>query len=84
MSYRIHQKGSTVVTSGFCKKVRDLLRVVILAYCIDAGAQADGSTHSSIPVPRAKKGPRRWQVEVGADGLLLGVARPPVSEQVRP
>ena len=44
---------------------------------------AESDRHSSIPVPRAKRGPRRWQVELGADGLLLGASRPPPSHQVR-
>ena len=53
------------------------------AVCVDAGTRQEQSMHSSTPVPRAKQGPRRWQAEVGADGLLQGPARPPASEEVR-
>lgn len=40
-----------------------------------------GSTQSSIPLPRVKKGERRWQVELGADGLLRGCEGPSSSRE---
>lgn len=40
-----------------------------------------GDLRSSVPLPRAKKGVRRWQVELGADGLLRGCEGPPTSAE---
>ncbi|BDA50059.1 FO synthase [Coccomyxa sp. Obi] len=48
-----------------------------------ASTSGAGDLRSSIPLPRMKKGVRRWQVEVGASGLLEGCEGPPTSPEVK-
>ena len=47
-------------------------------------SQTSGDLRSSIPLPRLKKGTKRWQVEVCASGLLKGCDGPPMSTEASP
>ncbi|KAK9903357.1 hypothetical protein WJX75_003703 [Coccomyxa subellipsoidea] len=47
-----------------------------------ASTSQTGNTQSSIPLPRVKKGERKWQVELGANGLLRGCNGPTTSIEV--
>lgn len=43
---------------------------------------AGAELKSSLPMPRAKQGARRWQVELGAGGMLVGCQGPGPSDEV--